>query len=163
MDPERTNSQVEAASAEPEPLRTLDTATVKELWSRTYNAQGKPDWSHILPYYHPDIVFQDSIQRIEGIAEFTALCARLTQRCKSLQMDIHAIAQSGDTILMEWTMTMAFDKFPSTPVYGATKLVLHPDGRILEQRDYYDLWGDIFNGVPYFKGPYRRFMRKRFG
>ena len=24
---------------------------VKELWSKTYNTNGKPDWSHILPYY----------------------------------------------------------------------------------------------------------------
>ena len=38
--------------------------------------------------------------------------------------------------------------------------MLHEDGRIIEQRDYYDLWGDIFNGIPYFKRPYRRFMRK---
>ncbi len=38
---------------------------IRELWSKTYNREGKPDWSHILPYYHEDIVFQDSIQRIE--------------------------------------------------------------------------------------------------
>ena len=25
--------------------------TIKELWSKTYNTEGKPDWSHILPYY----------------------------------------------------------------------------------------------------------------
>ena len=24
---------------------------VLELWSKTYNTEGKPDWSHILPYY----------------------------------------------------------------------------------------------------------------
>jgi len=23
--------------------------TVKELWSKTYNTEVKPDWSHILP------------------------------------------------------------------------------------------------------------------
>ena len=23
---------------------------VKELWSKTYNTNGKPGWSHILPY-----------------------------------------------------------------------------------------------------------------
>ena len=57
-------------------------------------------------------------------------------------------------------MTMVFRKFPSTPMYGSTRLTLHEDGRIIEQRDYYDLWGDIFNGVPYFKKPYRAFMRK---
>lgn len=169
MDAEYTDTQEENSSRsalagiESEQLRALDVDTVRELWSKTYNAQGKPDWSHIYPYYHPDIVFQDCVQRIEGISEFVALCERLTQRCEKLQMDIHAMAQNANTIFMEWTMTMVFKKSPSTPIYGITKLVLHPDGRIIEQRDYYDLWGDIFNGIPYFKGPYRRFMRKLFG
>jgi hypothetical protein len=58
---------------------------------------------------------------------------------------------------------MNFRKFPSTPIYGCTKLTLHEDGRIAEQRDYFDLWGDIFNGIPYFHRAYRRFMRKKFG
>ncbi len=153
----------DGSASEAEQLRPLDMDTIKELWSKTYNTEGKPDWSHLFPYYHPDIVFQDAIQRIEGIVEFKAMCGRLTERCASLRMDIHAIARNGDTILMDWTMTMAFTKYPSTPVYGATKLTLAPDGRIIAQRDYYDLWGDIFNGIPHFKGPYRRFMRKRFG
>jgi len=141
----------------------LDAALVRELWSRTYNTQGKPDWSHTYPYYHPEVVFQDSIQRIEGIEGFKALCERLTARCEELRMDIHATAQEGRTIFMQWTMTMMFKKFPSTPIYGSTVLSLHEDGRIIAQRDYYDLWGDIFNGIPWFKKGYRKFMYKRFG
>jgi len=169
MEQESTETQKDnsnpspVASAETGQLRALDIDTVRELWSKTYNAQGKPDWSHIYPYYHPDVVFQDSIQRIEGITEFVALCERLTKRCEKLQMEIHSMAQNGNVIFMSWTMTMVFKKSPSTPIYGTTKLVLHPDGRIIEQRDYYDLWGDIFNGIPYFKGPYRKFMRRYFG
>lgn len=145
----------------PSPALGLD--TVAALWSRTYNTEGKPDWSHIYPYYHPDIVFQDSIQRIEGIEEFIALCERLTKRCEQLRMDIHSVSQDRDVILMQWTMTMSFKKFPSTPIFGCTALTLHEDGRIIGQRDYYDLWGDIFNGIPWFKAPYRKFMRKYFG
>ena len=141
----------------------LDLDTVAALWSKTYNTEGKPDWSHIFPYYHPDVVFHDTIQRIEGKEEFIALCQRLTERCKQLRMDIHSVARNGNVIFLQWTMTMMFNKFPSTPVYGCTKLTLHEDGRIIEQRDYYDLWGDIFNGIPFFKGPYRRFMRRKFG
>jgi len=143
--------------------RELDPYTVRELWSKTYNANGKPDWSHLYPYYHPDVVFQDSIQRIEGMQEFIALCERLTKRCKNIQMKILSIAQVSDTILFDWVMTMAFTKYPDTPVYGSTKLVLHEDGRIIYQRDYFDLWGDIFNGIPYFKKHYRKFMHKTFG
>jgi limonene-1,2-epoxide hydrolase len=141
----------------------LDLETVAALWSKTYNTEGKPDWSHLFPYYHPQMVFQDSIQRIEGKEEFMAMCGRLTERCKQLRMDVHSVARNANVFFLQWTMTMMFDRFPSTPVYGCTKLTLHEDGRIIEQRDYYDLWGDIFNGIPFFKGPYRRFMRRKFG
>jgi len=143
--------------------RSLDANTVRELWGRTYNTDGKPDWSHIYPYYHPDVVFQDSIQRIEGIEAFVGLCERLTQRCQSLHMEILAIAQDDQVILMDWIMTMAFTKYPPTPVYGSTKLTLHEDGRIIAQRDYFDLWGAILDGIPLLKNRYRRFLRKTFG
>lgn len=154
---------VSIENSEMELLLPLDVDTVRELWSRTYNTNGKPDWSHLYPYYHPDVVFEDSVQRIEGIGEFVALCERLTKRCNSLQMEILSIAQDSNFILMDWIMTMSFNKYPSTPVYGSTKLTLHADGRIIHQRDYFDLWGDIFNGIPYFKKTYRKFMRKHFG
>jgi len=145
---------------------TLEPLTIerfRELWSRTYNTAGKPDWSHIFPYYHENIVFQDSIQRIEGIAEFTAMCERLTQRCEQLNMEIISVAMNPNEIFFQWKMTMIFNKYPSTPVYGCSKLTLTDDNRIIHQRDYFDLWGDIFNGIPYFKKMYRKFLRRHFG
>jgi len=156
---ESQNQQTFAA----EERLVLNEQTIGLLWSKTYNTNGKPDWSHIYQYYHDDIVFQDTIQRIEGKAEFIALCERLTKRCKELKMDLGTIFVSGNEFMFDWTMTMMFDKFPSTPIYGCTKLILHSDGRIISQRDYYDLWGDIFNGIPWFKKPYRKFMHKKFG
>ena len=141
----------------------LNEETIRQLWSKTYNTNGKPDWSHIFPYYHDEIVFQDTIQRIEGKQQFIQLCERLTNRCKELKMDLGTVFANGNAFMFDWTMTMMFDKFPSTPIFGSTKLTLHADGRIISQRDYYDLWGDIFNGIPWFKKPYRRFMHKKFG
>ena len=155
-------SQNQQAFAAEERL-VLNEQTIGLLWSKTYNTNGKPDWSHIYQYYHDDIVFQDTIQRIEGKEEFIALCERLTKRCKELKMDLGTIFAKDNEFMFDWTMTMMFNKFPSTPIYGSTKLTLHPDGRIISQRDYYDLWGDIFNGIPWFKKPYRRFMHKKFG
>jgi len=141
----------------------LTVDTVRKLWSKTYNTDGKPDWSHIFPYYHPEIIFQDSVQMIEGIDAFKSMCTRLAGRCKKLRMEIISIVQDSNIILMDWKMTMSFRKFPDTPVFGSTKLVLHDDGRIIKQRDYFDLWGDIFNGIPGFKKLYRKFMSKFFG
>ena len=148
---------------EKQDLLQLSPDTVRDLWSQTYNTDGKPDWSHIFKYYDDDIIFQDSIQRIEGIDEFKALCTRLTDRCQELKMDIQSIVKEDNIIIMDWIMTMMFKKYPSTPIFGSTKLVLNDEGKIAMQRDYYDLWGDIFNGIPWFKKPYRRFMGQKFG
>ena len=144
-------------------IEELTEESLLRLWSQTYNTHGKPDWSHIFPYYHEDIIFQDSVQRIEGIDDFRAMCERLTKRCKELNMDITIVVKKENVIVMEWTMTMIFRRSPSTPIYGMSKLTLHDDGRIISQRDYYDLWGDIYNGIPGFRRIYRAFMRKLFG
>lgn len=155
--------QLQDMGTEAQELQALTVDSVRYLWSQTYNSFGKPDWSHIFPYYHPNIIFQDSIQRVEGLENFKALCNRLTKRCQMLEMEIHHLLQDDNVIMMDWTMTMSFRRSPSTPMYGSTRLLLGEDGRIIEQRDYYDLWGDIFNGIPGFNRLYRRFMARFFG
>ena len=144
-------------------IEPLTADRIRELWSQTYNRKGKPDWSHLFPYYHEDIVFEDSIQRVEGIEAFTAMCNRLTKRCEQLQMNILSIVVDSCDVFFEWEMVMMFRRFPSTPIYGCTKLTLGDDNRIIRQRDYYDLWGDIFNGIPWFHRTYRRFLHRYFG
>lgn len=156
---EEVNDKAEKA----EGMLELNEENIRALWSKTYNTEGKPDWSHLFPYYHHEIVFQDTIQRIEGFEAFSAMCKRLTERSKKLRFDILSFAKRDDLVLMEWKMTMSFRKFPDTPIYGSTRLTIGPDGRITYQRDYYDLWGDIFNGIPGFGKMYRRFMRRYFG
>ena len=144
-------------------LEPLNIQTIKEKWSKTYNKEGKPDWSHIFPYYHENIRFQDSIQTIKGKKLFLEMCNRLTKRCRSLHMDILNVTMQDNIIMFEWIMTMKFRIFPSTPMYGSSRLTLDEFGQILEQRDYYDLWGDIYNGIPIYRRIYRWFMRVFFG
>ena len=136
---------------------------VLELWSKTYNTEGKPDWSHILPYYDDNILFRDSIQQIRGIEKFTAMTERLTKRSKDLKMKIVNTAMVENIIFLEWEMTLSFKKYPSSILYGSSRLTLNTEGKIAEQRDYYDLWGDIFDNIPRFGKAYRRFMIKKFG
>jgi limonene-1,2-epoxide hydrolase len=141
----------------------LNAESIKELWSKTYNTQGKPDWSHILPYYDENIHFRDSVQELRGIEEFVAMTRRLTDRSKDLSMNIVRTAQQDMDIFIEWEMTIKFKKNPSSVLYGSSRVTLNEDGKIIEQRDYYDLWGDIFDNIPRFGKAYRRFMKKRFG
>jgi len=137
--------------------------TVKELWSRTYNTEGQPDWSHILPFYAEDIYFKDSIQTIQGIKPFTEMTQRLASRSKNLKMKIVHAVMKENIIFIEWEMTLGFKKYPDSTLYGVSRLTLNEEGKIKEQRDYYDLWGDIFDNIPRFGKAYRKFMIKKFG
>jgi len=141
----------------------LNRDTITELWSKTYNTEGKPDWSHILPYYADDIYFRDSIQEIRGIQEFKALTERLAKRSRDLKMRIVRAVQQDNVIFLEWEMTISYKNNPSSVLYGCSRVTINQDGKIAAQRDYYDLWGDIFDNIPHFGPAYRKFMRKKFG
>jgi limonene-1,2-epoxide hydrolase len=136
---------------------------LRDLWTNIYNTEEKPDWSHILPYYHEDILFRDSVQIIHGIEEFKAMTERLIARSNDLKMEINHTAQNDNTIFLEWEMTLSFKKYPNSSIYGSSRVTLDENGKIIEQRDYYDLWGDIFDNIPRFGKAYRKFMHKKFG
>ncbi len=134
-----------------------------ELWSKTYNDKGKPDWSHILPYYADNIHFRDTIQEIDGIEEFREMVRRLTRRSNELRMVIKNASWHEDTIFLEWEMIINFKKTKTSVMYGSSRITLNEEGRIKEQRDYYDLWGDIFDNIPFVNKAYRKFMKRVFG
>lgn len=134
-----------------------------DLWTNIYTAEGRPDWSHIIPYYHDDIYFRDSVQEIRGIAAFKAMTERLIKRSGSLKMSIKNSARQDSVIILEWVMTLKFRIYPESSIYGASRITLDGAGKIIEQRDYYDLWGDIFDNIPGFGLLYRKFIRYKFG
>jgi len=142
---------------------SLNADSIKELWSKTYNTEGKPDWSHIIPYYDDNILFRDSVQEIKGIDEFKAMTERLASRSDELSMNIIRTVQKERDIFIEWEMTIEYKKRPSSVLYGSSRVSLNDEGKIQEQRDYYDLWGDIFDNIPRFGKAYRRFMKRKFG
>lgn len=143
-------------------IRIRDLDHLKRLWQDIYSPTGKVDWGGMLPYYAEDMRFRDSVQTIRGIRRFAAMTRRLARRSKNLRFIIHEASMSGDLAFVEWEMVISYTCFPSSSVYGASRLRLK-DGKIVDQRDYYDLWGDIFDNVPFLSKVYRLFMKRSFG
>jgi hypothetical protein len=142
--------------------RIGDLAHFLSLWQNIYASPGKPAWDHIMPYYDEDIFFQDSVQRIRGKKEFLKMTRRLAKRSKNLEFLIHNSSMERDLVFIEWEMVISYKSLPKSSVYGSSRILLR-GGKIVEQRDYYDLWGDIFDNIPFFGKAYRLFMRKAFG
>ena len=103
----------------------VDVSQVIDLWTKTYNTQGKPDWSHILPYYADDVYFRDSIQEIHGIEAFTEMTERLANRSQELEMNVLRGTMDGNIIFIEWEMSIAYKKRPRSILYGASRLLLN--------------------------------------
>ena len=80
---------------------------------------------------------------------------RLTKRSEERSLNIVNSVKSGKTVFLEWGMTIKFKKNPSSVIYGNSRLTLGENGKIAEQRDYYDLCGDIFDNIPWFGKAYR--------
>jgi len=95
--------------------------------------------------------------------EFKAMTERLTSRSNDLKMKLLRVVQNNCDFFIEWEMTISFKKYPSSIMYGASRITINEYGKIIEQRDYYDLWGDIFDNIPRFGKLYRKFMKKKFG
>ncbi len=135
-----------------------------DLWTNIYQKEGKPDWSHILPYYDEELWFKDTIQEIVGLEDFTIMTQRLAERSGNLNMEITHGAQNDNTFFLSWEMTLSFKKkYPDSTLYGSSRVTINSSGKIIEQRDYYDLWGDIFDNIPRFGKAYRKFIKKKFG
>lgn len=135
------------------------------LWNSIYNTEGKPDFSKALPFYDDNLYFHDTIQELWGIEAFQEMTDRLVARSPDLKIKVINCVNEGNIYFLEWEMSMSFKKYPNTTLYGTTRLTLSTSGKIIEQRDYYDLWGDIFDNIPKFKWNkrYRKFMKKKFG
>ncbi len=88
---------------------------------------------------------------------------RLTDRSQDLKMQIKNSLEDNNLIVLEWEMTLSFKKYPNSSIYGMSRVTLNENRKIIEQRDYYDLWGDIFDNIPRFSKTYRKFMKKKFG
>lgn len=144
-------------------MEPLTVERLRELWTKTYNEQGKPDWSHILPYYDDNIYFRDSIQEIRGIEAFRKMTQRLSERSNELEMKILRVVREDNVFFFDWEMTINYKKTRRSVLYGTSRLTLNENQKIIEQRDYYDLWGDIFDNIPVFSNIYRKFMKKYFG
>jgi hypothetical protein len=95
-----------------------------DLWKGVYRGKDGVDWSGLLPYYDEDIFFKDSIQEIRGMADFAAMTERLARRSRDLKYVIHYATMDGNLIFVEWEMVISYRKFPTSSVYGTSRITL---------------------------------------
>lgn len=151
------------AGAASEPRKPFTAETAREMFSvraKSPNGEGV-DVTLVRTYYHPDVHFRDAIQDCHGRDEVIEMLLRFAQKCKELRVFVHNVVQDGPVIFVEWRMEIVVN--PRLPMLwndGVTRLLVGEDGLVVDQRDYFDLWGDMIDAFPKASKIYRKLVGK---
>lgn len=132
---------------------------LRQLFTKPYGAPAPRDqqWRQA---YSPSVHFQDPTQEHQGIDAYIEAQDGLLKRCDDVVLEPHAVAITGDTAFVEWTMGLKIKGIEF--IYpGTTRLHFDAEGRIDDHRDYFDFVGPTFGPVPLIGG-FVRWLYSRF-
>ncbi|MEX0588631.1 MAG: nuclear transport factor 2 family protein [Cyanobium sp.] len=137
----------------------LTEATLRSLFTKPYGSPF-PTGEQWRAVYDESVHFKDPTQEKTGIEAYIIAQEGLMNRCDDIFLEPAAVALSGETAFVEWTMGLKIKGIEF--IYpGTTCLRLGTDGKIVEHRDYFDFVGPTFEPVPVLGG-FVRWLYKRF-
>lgn len=104
--------------------------------------------------YAPDLVFEDPLDRTEGLDEFKIYMEAMYQYVEDIHWEYHDEVIQGDTHVLVWTMTLqtaSLNKGEPFTIDGVSHLRFGEDNKIVYHRDYFDMGEYIYERVPVVK------------
>ncbi|KZY40174.1 MULTISPECIES: nuclear transport factor 2 family protein [unclassified Oleiphilus] len=99
--------------------------------------------------YEPDVLFEDSFHRIEGVANFQGYCASLYQNLLSCQFTFHDQWVKDNDAMLNWTMKYAHPKLNKgriITIEGAS--LIRFNDKVYYHRDYFDGGQLLYEHIP---------------
>ena len=110
-------------------------------------------------FYDADVVFRDPLQTIVGRTPFVAMNRSVIARAKHVTFEVTESAVGDGVIFLAWIMRYVTHMGPTLVFEGSTRARVR-DGRIVEQREYWDLLSTFASSVPGIRTLYAWFARK---
>ncbi|MCA9664503.1 MAG: nuclear transport factor 2 family protein [Myxococcales bacterium] len=109
--------------------------------------------------YHPDVVFQDPMQRIVGREAFLEMNRRALHAASEYRIDFDDVLESPTLLFASWRMVYKPKRGPRLTIVGASRLVLR-DGLVCDHRDYWDLLSSFASSTPVLARAHGWLMKK---
>ena len=97
--------------------------------------------------YAPELRFEDPMQVTTDLDAFIATTERLVQRARELSFTVASIVGTDEEFCLTWTMTFAPKIGPTIEVDGVSHFRAR-QGRVVEQRDFWDLATLFASAIP---------------
>jgi ketosteroid isomerase-like protein len=110
------------------------------------------------PLYAEDLRYESPIQTLRGRDRFLRLMGHMASRFTPFAMHIEDGLESTDRVFGRFRLSFKAPFLPQRlDIEGVTRCVIQ-DGRIIEQRDYYDALSRALDAVPLAGPVYRKII-----
>ncbi|NMO15188.1 nuclear transport factor 2 family protein [Pyxidicoccus fallax] len=146
----------------PSDTATKDPASLGQRWSRaleTLFREREPALPAFLSLYDEHIQFQDPLHRVSGVAAYAELNRRFLARARRLEISVEDVAEQDGLVFASWRMCFAPRIGPELTLEGVSHLRTR-EGRIVHQRDHFDIAGGVASAVPGLSSLYRAVLSR---
>ena len=120
------------------------------------------DVAHLGRYYHPQALFKDPFNEVQGIAAIEHVFGHMFVALDEPRFVVHDIIQQGDQCFLTWDFIFRFKRFSRElqTVRGGSHLRLDAQGLITLHRDYWDAAEELYEKLPGI-GMLMRWLKRR--
>ncbi|MBS9404948.1 nuclear transport factor 2 family protein [Halomonas sp. TRM85114] len=122
-----------------------------QVFCAFFNKLDKTCTKNLDKVYSADVTFDDPIHHFEGITALEAYYQSLYNNVTSCHFIFHQSQRQGDDAFVTWTMKLVHPRLDSgkpIEVEGCSHLRFAADGRVAQQRDYFDVGAMIYERLP---------------
>ena len=121
-----------------------------EQYVDTYNLLNATNLKLLGDIYHEDVVFVDPVHKIEGLAKLAEYFEGLYQNMNHCEFNVVNSLSSGQQAAIYWDMSFSHKKIKSgeTIVVEGHSLLKEQQGKVIYQRDYFDVSSMVYEHVP---------------
>jgi ketosteroid isomerase-like protein len=122
-----------------------------ELIRRVFNDFNKDTMYLLDEFYSAAVVFEDPINRLDGLDALRDYYANVYKNVTSISFDVTNEVVEGDTHVIMWKMHMTAEKLNKgkpTLTHGTSVIRFNEEHKVTYHRDYFDMGEMLYQHVP---------------
>jgi ketosteroid isomerase-like protein len=130
-----------------------------------FEALSPPSLADIGTRYTPNARFKDPFNEVHGVPAIRGIFEHMFHNLHQPRFVVTQQVVDGAQAFLVWEFRFRFKRFDTTTeqvIRGGSHLVLAPDGRINEHRDYWDAAEELYEKLRLL-GSLMRWLKKRAG
>lgn len=118
-----------------------------------FNEINKKTLNLVEDFYEPSAILIDPVGQHQGLKTIKAYYASVYENVRSIRFDFKSTLQSGNTLVLFWTMTYSHPKLNGgSEIYveGSSHIEFSPQSKkAIYHRDYFDMGQMIYEHIPF--------------